>query len=69
MDEKQIERAAKIMKIIRLSQSSGMDIVSIKLNCAPTYAEKEHARSWAKAFELAATDTNTIEIIEEFMKP
>lgn len=56
IDQRTIERAATIMKIIHLSGLPGMDEVAVKLNCGPTYDELEHAKRWARAFELAATD-------------
>lgn len=53
MDEPKIELAAKLVKILHLAGSPGMDSVAVKLNCGPTHDELRRARMWAKAFELA----------------
>lgn len=60
----QIKLAAKIHKIIRLASQPGMDRVAIKLNAGPTYMEVEHARKWARAFELAEEGGNAFELAE-----
>lgn len=49
-----IQRAATIMKVLRLSAEPGMDEVAIKLNMTPTYDELKVAEAWAKAFVRAA---------------
>lgn len=53
--DEQIIKAAKIMKIIRLSGIPGMDVVAVKLNSEPTWEEQKSARMWAKAFSASAT--------------
>ena len=61
MTEKQITLAAKLCKILILSRQ-GLDDVAIKLNCEPTRLEVDHARKWAKAFELAVEGGNVFEL-------
>jgi hypothetical protein len=56
LTNEQIEKAAEMMKIISLAGQPGMDEIAIKLNCGPTYNEKEYAKRWARAFELATAD-------------
>ena len=66
MDEQIIYRAAKMVKIIRLAGTPGMDIVAIRLNCEPTYDELQIARSWAKGFEIAAQDGSVFDLVQQF---
>jgi hypothetical protein len=68
MTREQIERAAKLMKVVRLARSPGMDVVSVKLNCSPTYDEIKIAERWAKAFELAQRDGSVFQYAEELDK-
>jgi hypothetical protein len=53
MDEKTIEKAGRIMKLLRMAREPGHDHVSIKLNSGLTYEEKRAAQRWARCFELA----------------
>ena len=70
MTEEQIEKAGKMLKIVSLASNPMMDNVAIKLNCGLTWREKESARRWAKAFELAQTDESVFDcaakLAEEF---
>lgn len=50
------DRAAKIMKIIALARTPGMDRVAVALNAEATYDEKRVAREWEVALAYAATD-------------
>ena len=50
------DRAAKIMKIIALARTPGMDRIAVALNAEATYDEKQAAREWEAALEYAATD-------------
>lgn len=50
------DRAAKIMKIISLARNPMMDRIAVQLACMPTYDEKQRARDWEAAFEIAATN-------------
>lgn len=61
-DRQTIERAATIMKIIKLAGTPGMDSVAIKLNCGPTYQELEAAKMWARAFDLARGPGNLADL-------
>lgn len=64
MTESQVERAAKLMKIVQLA-NSGLDAVAIKLNSTPTYEECRLARRWATAFELAQRDGEIFALASE----
>jgi hypothetical protein len=64
MTEEHIERAGRILKIIRLAGMPGMDTVAIKLNCGLTYDELQVARRWARAFELAQHEGSVFEHAE-----
>ena len=64
MTESQVERAAKLMKIVQLA-NSGLDAVAIKLNSNPTYEELRQARRWATAFELAQRDSDIFALASE----
>jgi hypothetical protein len=55
ISDRDIERAARAIKVIHLAGQPGMDEVAIKLNCGLTWDERRQAEMWAKAFDLAAT--------------
>lgn len=67
MTEEQIERAAKVMKVVRLA-NSGLDVVAVKLNCDPTYDEIKMAARWAKAFEISQRAGSIFQYAEELDK-
>lgn len=64
-EEETTLKAGRLMKIVRLASTPGMDAVSVKLNCALTYEEKQGAKMWATAFELAQTDRPLFELAQE----
>lgn len=64
MTDSQIERAAKLMKIVHLA-NSGLDAVAIKLNCSPTYEERRQASRWATAFKLAQREGDILALASE----
>jgi hypothetical protein len=65
----QIERAGKMMKIVRMARHEpGHDAVSLKLNCDLTYAEKQNAEAWAKAFEYAQREGTVWDVVFDFAK-
>ena len=69
MDDKTIERAGRIIKVLKLQNSYPSDImdeVAISLNSGLTYDEKEEAAAWARAFELA-TQEGSIRALAEKM--
>lgn len=53
MIESQIELAGRIIKVMKLANTPGMDKIAIKLNSGLTWKEQQEAKHWAKAFELA----------------
>lgn len=57
----QIERAAELLKILRLVNTPGMDMLAVRLNCAPTHDEIVQAVSWARAFEIASEPGDSFE--------
>jgi hypothetical protein len=65
MTDKEIELAAKIVKIVSLASNPMMDEVAVKLNAGPTYNEIRKARYWAKAFELAERGGDAFELAAE----
>lgn len=66
MNDAQIEKAAKIVKICYLARQPGMDSVAIKLNAGPTYQEIQAAKAWAIAFELAAREDSVWQLVSEY---
>jgi hypothetical protein len=46
------ERAAELVKVLRLSHGPGHDKVSVMLNREPTREEVEEAHMWHAAFRL-----------------
>jgi len=68
MTKEQIELAARIRKVIHLTSIPGMDDVAVKLNSGLTWDEKETAKRWALAFELAEKGGNLYELVHEYKK-
>lgn len=66
--EEQIDKAAKIVKIITLSNNPMMDSVAIKLNSGPTYDEKRRAKVYAKALGLATTNESVFDSAAKIME-
>jgi hypothetical protein len=58
----QVEKAARLIKIIKLSTTPGMDAIAVKLSCEPTYNELQVAEQWARAFEIAAQEGPDFEL-------
>lgn len=62
------ERAARLMKIVRLARDPMMDAVAIKLNAQPTFEEKRTAERWRAAFDLAAQEEKDFVLAERLHK-
>lgn len=62
------ERAARLMKIVRLARNPMLDAVAIKLNAQPTSEEIRTAERWRAAFDLAAQQENDFVLAERLHK-
>lgn len=62
-----IERAATVMKVLRLINMPGMDMVAVKLNMEPTHDELLVASAWREAFDQCAQEPQrrVLEIAEQ----
>lgn len=50
-----VERAGKVMKVLKAVNMPGMDEVAIKLYCSElTYDEEKTAQAWSKVFDLVS---------------
>ena len=57
IEKKDIERAARALKVLRVVGEPGMDEIAIKLHCSSlTYDEERTARRWAEAFRIAESE-------------
>lgn len=68
MTDDQIELAGRIVKVVELASSPGMDEIAIKLNCDLTWNDRQEAKYWAKAFELAQKGGKLFELAAELRK-
>ena len=54
--KEQANRAAKMIKVLKLAAMPGMDEIAIKLNCGLTYDQAKEALLWSLAFDVAAIE-------------
>lgn len=61
-----VEKAARLLKVVRLARNPMMDVVSIKLNSEPTRDEILQMRRAALALEWAAKKRGVFDMAEDF---
>jgi len=62
-----IQRAAMVMKVLRLIAMPGMDMTAVKLNMQPTHDELLTATAWRAAFDQCGQEPQrkVLEIAEQ----
>lgn len=57
ISDRDIQRAGRAMKVLKVVGAPGMDEIAIKLHCSSlTYNEMNMARAWARAFHIAESE-------------
>jgi hypothetical protein len=71
IDAKDITRAGRVIKIMKVAGAPGMDEVAIKLHTSSlTYAEQNEAEIWARVFHICSNepDLTPLEVAARVMR-